>query len=117
MTKDIQITTRSGKKLMFDLLTGVGEATYINLPLEKRTKNAELLVRNLRYCVPGTDNWEVVKNFELFSHKDMVDIRSEVAKVDPPFAGRVDITNPENPDQTEVLNVVGIPNFFFPGEI
>lgn len=117
VVKDIPVTTRSGKELIFDVLTGVGEATYVSLPLEKRTKNAELLVRNLRYRIPDTDKWEVVKNFELFSYKDMVDIRSEVARVDPSFIGRVDITNPEDPTQTEVLNLVGIPSFFFPGEI
>lgn len=115
--KDLEIETKSGKKLKFDILTGAGESAYITLPTEKRTKNAELLVRNLRYQIPDTGQWEVVKNFELFSIRDMTDIRKAVAEIDPPFTGKVEIPNPENPGQIEVLNIVGIPSFFFPEEI
>ena len=37
----------SGKKIKFDCMTGKGEQEFMKLPLDKQTKNAPLLCRNL----------------------------------------------------------------------
>ena len=61
--KGIQLTGHeyllsSGKKIKFDCMTGKGEQEFMKLPLDKQTKNAPLLCRNLYLEVDG--NWEKV---------------------------------------------------------
>ena len=111
---DFEITTRSGKQLLFDLLTAKGEAWAANLPMEKQTRNVGLMARNLRLKVG--DKYEAVSNFQMFSVKDMIDIRSEVNAYDPMFMGTTEIENPTTHEKTEV-SVVAMSGFFYPGEI
>ena len=111
---DFEITTRSGKTLLFDLLTAKGEAWAANLPLEKQTRNVGLMARNLRLKVG--DKYEAVSNFSMFSVKDMVDIRTVVNTYDPVFMGTTEIENPTTHEKIEV-SVVAMSGFFYPGEI
>ncbi len=111
---DFEITTRSGKTLLFDLLTAKGEAWAANLPLEKQTRNVGLMARNLRLKVG--DKYEAVSNFSMFSVKDMVDIRTVVNTYDPVFLGTTEIENPTTHEKIEV-SVVAMSGFFYPGEI
>lgn len=111
---DFEITTRSGKQLLFDLLTAKGEAWAANLPMEKQTRNVGLMARNLRLKVG--DKYEAVSNFQMFSVKDMIDIRSEVNAYDPMFMGTTEIENPTTHEKAEV-SVVAMSGFFYPGEI
>ena len=113
--KDIEFTLNSGKILKFDVLTANGENYVINLPVEKRTKNQDLIARNL--CLQVNGNWEKVQSFHLFSTREMMEIRKYVNTYDPIFAGDVEIENPNNPGQTTRVNIMGNRNFFFPGEI
>lgn len=112
--RDIAFTTTSGKKILFDLLNGHGESLFVGLPVEERTKNKELVVRNLRLEVNG--KFEKVQRFNLFSVKDMQEIRKEVRTCDPNFTGLTDIENPIS-HQKVLINISEIPNFFYPGEI
>lgn len=111
---DIDITLSSGKVLKFDLLTGKGESYLLNLPMESKTKNQELIARNLRLLIG--DKYEAVTNFRLFTSRDMVEIRKEVAKVDPVFTGTMEVENPSH-NMKVYSNIIGLPGFFFPGEI
>ena len=111
---DFEITTRSGKQLLFDLLTARGEAWAANLPLEKQTRNVGLMARNLRLKVG--DKYEAVSNFQMFSVKDMIDIRAAVNTYDPVFMGNTEIENPATKEKVEI-SVVAMGNFFYPGEI
>ena len=115
VTKDITFTIGSGKELMFDLLTAQGESYVVNLPLEKGTKNQNLIARNLRVKVDG--KWEKVTSFHIFSVKDMIEIRSNVLGLDPIFNGITTIENPNVPGMSEQISVVAIKGFFYPGEI
>lgn len=112
--KDILISTTSGKRLMYDLLNGYGESLFVGLPLAERTKNKELIVRNLRLEV--NNKFEKVEKFNLFSVRDMQEIRKEVRTCDPNFTGVTEIENPIT-KQKVGINISDIPNFFYPGEI
>ena len=106
-SKGIQITTKSGKELCFDLLSAEGESYVMNLPAKERTKNQELVARNLQLNVG--ENYEPVKNFRLFSSQDMMDIRSAVKGTDPVFNGTTQIEDPET-KQRIMVPVMAVDN-------
>lgn len=110
--KDIELHTTSGKSLKFDLLTPRGEAYIFNLPIDRRTKNQELVARNLQVNVDG--KWERVVNFTIFSSLDMREIRKAVSSIDPLFLGNTEITHPNSAELTKEISILGIPDFFFP---
>lgn len=108
--KNIEINTTSGKELTFDILTGEGESYMLNLPLGERTKNKELIARNLKLKVG--ENYESVKNFRMFSVKDMVEIRSMVKGLDPAFTGTTQIKNPNTGEELDIP-VMAVSSFFY----
>lgn len=110
---DLPITTSSGKELTFDLLNANGEAYVLNLPDSDKTKNQELIARNLKVKVG--DKYELVKNFRMFSVKDMMEIRKYIKSYDPVFPGLTEIKHPVS-GKTLLIPVLGIDNFFFPRE-
>lgn len=112
---DIEVALPSGEVVRFDLLTPRGEIYLLELPVEQRTKNKELVARNLRLSVEG--KWERVFNFARFTVKDMMVLRKQVAAVDPLFLGNTEIVHPYNPEMVEKIPILGITGFFFPGEI
>lgn len=109
-SKDLTIVTTSGKTLLFDLLNANGEAHVLNSPESERTKNQGLIARNLRLKVG--DKYEVVKNFRMFSVKDMVEIRKSVAAYDPVFSGMTEIQHPET-GQKVSIPIMAVDNFFY----
>lgn len=112
--KDLEIVTSSGKRLLYDLLSGEGESYILNLPKEQNTKNKALIARNLRLEVNG--KMEKVESFHVFSIKDMAEIRKEVQANDPIFNAITTIENPISNISTQV-SIVGMRGFFYPGEI
>lgn len=108
------ITLSSGKVISFSVLTGHSEQFMLGLPEDKKTRNVELLARNLKLQVEG--KFEVVQNFKNFSVKDMAEIRKTVQAFDPTFQG---ITELENPSTGEKINfpIMAAPTFFFPTEV
>lgn len=113
--KDLPIHTTSGKELLYDLATGLSDEYIMGLELKDRTKNKELISRNLRLKVG--DKFEKVQNFRLFSVKDMTEIRREVLSNDPVFTGEISIENPTIPNMVAKVNIMGIDGFFFQGVI
>lgn len=112
-SKGITFTTKSGKELCFDLLSAEGESYVMNLPMNERTKNQELIARNLKLKVG--ENYEIVKNFRMFSSQDMMDIRSTVKGMDPIFPGTTQIEDPDT-GQRIMVSVMAVDNFFYPRE-
>ena len=110
---DLEILTKSGKSLLFDLASGSSEAYVVGLEPERQTKNQELVSRNLRLKVG--EKYEKVENFKMFSVKDMAEIRRAVFAADPPFTGEVEIQNPNYPNLKTKVNIFGVENFFFQG--
>ena len=113
--KDIEFETSTGKKLKFDLLNARAESYLLELPLDQRTKNKELVARNLMLEVDG--KWDKVTNFRMFSVKEMREIRNEVIGNDPVFMGITSIENPKVPGQTTDISIVALKDFFYPGEM
>lgn len=99
------------KEFKFDLLTGEGEQYMIELPIDKRTKNQELISRNLMLKVNG--KYEKITNFRMFSVREMNAIRREVLSRDPLFSGNTKIVNPTTNEYT-YINVLSLPDFFWP---
>ena len=112
-SKGITFTTKSGKELCFDLLSAEGESYVMNLPMNERTKTQELIARNLKLKVG--ENYEIVKNFRMFSSQDMMDIRSTVKGMDPIFPGTTQIEDPDT-GQRIMVPVMAVDNFFYPRE-
>ena len=84
---------------MFDLMTGAGERWLVMLPIEKQTKSAALMARNLRLLVDN--KWEKVENFSLFSIRDMAEIRKSIFAHDPVFSGNTEVENPVTGEKVE----------------
>lgn len=99
------------KELLFDVLTGESEQYMIELPLDKRTKNQELIARNLRLEING--KYERVTNFRSFSVKEMNAIRKHIMSLDPIFSGNTKINNP-NTNESTYVNILSLPDFFWP---
>lgn len=112
-SSEIHFTTKSGKEMCFDLLNAKGEAYVLNLPASERTKNQELVARNLKLKVG--DKYELVKNFRMFNPIDMMDIRSTIKGFDPLFHGTTQIEDSET-GQKIMVPVMAVDNFFYPRE-
>ena len=108
------ITLSSGKVISYSALTGRSEMFALSLPEEKKTRNAELLSRNLKLQVNG--EWEKVQNFKLFSVKDMTEIRKSVKVYDPTFTGFTELENPVTNEKIQ-FPIMAASTFFFPTEI
>lgn len=111
--KDYEVTLSSGKEIKFNLMDGNAEAWSLSLPMDKQTRNAELLARGLKLKVNG--NWETVQQFSLFTIKDMSEMRSIVHEIDPIWQGTVEIVNPRT-NEKSLYPILGAPHFFFPTE-
>ena len=107
---DIEFTLSTGKVLSFDLMTSKSEQYLLGLPEAKRTRNTELIARNLKLQVNGT--FEGVTNFKMFSVKEMREIRSYIMEMDPVFPGTIVLENPQDPTDKETYSVLGNPDFF-----
>lgn len=108
--KGYEVTLKSGKHIKFDLMDGNAEKYLITMPMDKQTRNSDLLARNLRLLVG--DKWERVERFHLFSIKDMAEIREIVSTIDPIFQGTTDIENPRTGEKAK-YSIIGAPRFFF----
>lgn len=107
---DHEYTLTSGKHIKFDCMTGKREQSFMKLPMEKQTKNAPLLCRNLHLEVDG--KWEKVESFMPFSAKDMAEMRKYILSIDPVFKGDSHIINPVTGEE-RTYPVVWAPNFFY----
>lgn len=112
---DLEFTTSQGHNFKFDLLTSYGQVHVAQLPLEKRTKNVMLTVRNLRMEVDG--KWDKVTNFSMFSVREIAEIRNHVNSMDPTFQGTTKIQNSRYPDMVTEISLLQANDFFYPGEI
>lgn len=108
--KGYELNLSSGKKVKFDLATGVTEKYAAMLPEEQNTRNSELLARNLHVEISG--KWEKVEQFSLFSVKELAEIRSSIHEIDPLYSGLVDIENPKTGEKLK-YPIFGAPRFFF----
>ena len=112
--KNIEFTLPSGKLIKFDILTGEAETRLMEMSIANRTKNQELVVRNI--CLKVGEEWQPISNFYAFSAREMTVLRKLVYANDPVWTGSTKIINPYN-DEEQYINIMGIPGFFYPEEI
>lgn len=108
--KDIVFSLSTGKILSFDLMTSKSEQYLLGLPEAKRTRNTELIARNLKLQVK--DEFESVTNFKMFSVKEMREIRAYIMEMDPIFPGTIVLENPQDSTDKETYSILGNPDFF-----
>lgn len=113
-TRDLTFTLSSGKGIKFDILTGEAETQLMEATLSNRTKNQELIARNL--CLKVNGSWEKVQSFFAFTAREMIELRKIVYANDPVWTGSTKIVNPETGEEG-MINILGIPGFFYPEEI
>ncbi len=102
----------SGKEIEFDILTPEHEKSMLAMPQDSLSLNSKLVVRNLR-VKENNGAWTTVRVFNIFTAREMGEIREKVGKSDPEFDLSMDIPCPVcgNLDKVSIL---AEPNFFFP---
>lgn len=108
-----EFTLASGKKVWWQAATNKSEQILFNMPEDKRTRNAELIARNLMLEVNG--QLERVTNFSMFSVRDMAEIHKLVKTYDPYFMGLTEVENPITKEKIQ-YPVISAPGFFFLNE-
>lgn len=109
-----ELKLTSGKILKWSYLNGNSEIFLMDLPANKRTRNSDLLARNLRLLVDG--KFEKVTNFKDFSIKEMAEMRKAIVSQDPIFMGTTTIENP-NTGASFQYPIMASPGFFFLTEV
>ena len=83
----------------------------VTLPVEKQTRNAALVARNLHLQIDG--KWEKVESFHLFSVRDIAEIRKTIFEYDPVFDGNTDVEHPSIPGRIDKYPIMLSPTFFY----
>lgn len=103
--------TRSGKKVKYKFLNSGGEKYMINMDPEETNVNMEYTKRDLQLY--HNNEYQSISNFAIFSSRDMMDIRSDVAKNDPVFEAISDIICPHC-NLHHTVSLVAVTDFFYP---
>lgn len=109
-----EFTLSSNKKIKYQYKTGESESKLLAMKEDDISKNTELIIRNLEIFNGG--QWIGVSSFNIFTSKDMSEIRKEVEENDPKFEGISKLTCPKcgNVDHISLLVQA---DFLFPREI
>lgn len=105
-------TTSSGKNYRFEYLTGIGEEKTLEVGMDALNLNTKLITRNFEVQVK-TGTWMKVERFNIFTGKEMSEIRTTVELVDPDFSLNVYVKHPKG-GATEEISLFGVPDFFYP---
>lgn len=105
-TSPLLYSLSSGKQISFELLTAKGEA---NLASGPQHINRELQVRKISSGTPLQE----VNNFEVFSARDMAEIRAKVREHDFLTPLTTEFDNPVTGEEVSIP-LLSLPDFFFP---
>jgi len=109
-----ELDLKSGKKVRWRYLTVGDERGLLDKPLESKTKNLDLRIRDLELLVDGV--WIRVENFKSFNLREMMEMRNDVKTFDTDFMPLTDIKNPSTGETVE-YPIIGTTDFFYPEEI
>jgi hypothetical protein len=107
----------SGKKIRYKFRTGLADRKSLEIPEEEVSLNTLLAIRELELeTSPG--KWLKLQNYEVFTSRDMKEIREDIKIHDPIFnvISEITCTNRTCKKLTKV-NMMEQPDFFFPGAI
>lgn len=110
----VEIDLTSGKKVRYKYLNGLSEKKLLEINKDEISKNTELLVRDMEWFNGG--QWHKLQRFDVFSSKDMMEIRSHITKYDMPFDAVSDCKCPYC-QKVANISLLAQPSFFFPQEI
>ncbi len=104
----------SGKSVSFEFLDGVGEKYLLSIKPMERSINKQLIARGFKY----NDGKKMVgvKNFQVFTSRDMMEIRNKVDEFDPALEGTTNIVNPNTGENLD-LPIIAIKDFYYPVKI
>ena len=110
----LDLTLASGKEIKMDLLNGNGEKLLLDLSPSERNINSHLKARNI--MVKENGQFVRVINFNIFTAKEMIEIRNLVDKYDPAVQGEVEIQNPRTYEVLPI-SILATKEFFYPAKI
>lgn len=112
----VELDLTSGKKVRYKYLNGLSEKKLLEINKDEISKNTELLVRDMEYFNSSNNQWTKLQRFDVFSSRDMMEIRSHISKHDIPFDA---VSECKCPYCETVANIslLAQPSFFFPQEI
>ncbi len=102
----------SGKKVRMHYLTGVGESKTLGKAEGDLSINDRLRIRGFQ--VQGNSGeWMTIERFNIFSSREMAEIRSRLFQMDTPFDLIAELTNPKT-GVIEAISLFQTEDFFFP---
>jgi hypothetical protein len=99
----------SEKIVRMEYLTGLSEKKALELG-QDTSINSKLTIRNFELKVD--DRWQSIQRFNMFTSKDMREIRKLLLRNDPEFELVIKLTSPQG--LREEVSLFTIPDFFFP---
>ena len=110
-----EFTLYSGKRVRYKYLDGKGEKRIINLNKDNITINQPLLSRDLSLLREdgGSDQWVKIQRFDVFTSREMKEIRKDVMENDKQFTIDSEVICPHC-NNKEVISLILLPDFFFP---
>jgi hypothetical protein len=108
----IYLTLSSGKEVRYKYLDGAGEKIILATAKEDLNLNLQLTARGLEWKNEN-NKYQKVERFNIFSAKDMADIRRSYNNLDPAFEGISELPC-QHCKQIDLVNIVMQPDFFFP---
>lgn len=109
-----EVTLSSGKLIRYKYKTGALDTKTLEIDEKDISSNTPLRLREL--SIKQGEQWMVVQVFNIFSGKEMKEIRQDIALYDPTFEA-VSEYKCQNPKCKKVhkLSLIVQPDFFFPG--
>jgi len=114
--KPIEFQTKSGKLLRYIMSNGKSEKYLTTLTKDKASKNSEIKSRFLELFVEGPNEWMIVENFQKFSAREMMEIRSRIETSDKPSHLLSNVTHPESDGVESYVDLMNLVDFFYPME-
>jgi|SRR6478609_5110199 len=107
----IEHTLTSGKKIMYDFMTGVYEGETLTRDEATMSINDKLRYRKFKLFHEG--KWEVIERFNMFTSREMHEIRTHLEVNDPDFTLTSVVKNPDT-GMNETISLLMVQDFFFP---
>lgn len=110
----IELKLTSGKLVKYNILDSGGELERLQASEDARTHNFQFIIRKL--AIKLNNAWVLVRDFQVFSPRDMVEMRASLEANDKEFVPITTVTCPTC-GNADYVNILLLPDFFYPLEI
>lgn len=112
------VLPRSGVKVKMNLMDGVGETHLIKMPEEDQSSHTPIKLRNPQTIeMKEGKEREYSLNLDKLSLKDISFLRKSFKDMEGDIDTSMVIANQNDPNQTLRVNLIGLPDFFFPSVV